>query len=251
MHASHAPTALSRRDALGAALGSAALFALAGPARAAQPRQPGTPDPLGWDEARGEYTLPDLPYPPEALEPHIDAQTMRIHHTKHHAGYVNGLNKAAAALEQARDASDASLIQHWQRQLAFHAGGHINHTLFWTAMAPSDRAGQPEGALLQAIERDFGTLRKFEWHFKAAAAAVEGSGWGWLAWEPMSRRLIIAQMESQQKLLVPGAIPLLGVDVWEHAYYLRYQNDRGAYLDAFWKVVNWPEVARRFEAASA
>jgi Fe-Mn family superoxide dismutase len=142
--------------------------------------------------------------------------------------------------------------QHWSRQLAFHGSGHVNHTLFWLNMAsPSAGGGAfPDGALSERINRDFGSFAQFAAHFKAAAGSVEGSGWAWLAWEPVARRLIIMQMENQQHADMTGAVPLLGIDVWEHAYYLRYQNRRSAYVDAFMNVVNWGFVAERFEAAS-
>lgn len=207
-----------------------------------------------WDDAKGEYVLPPLPYAYEALEPHIDAETMRIHHDRHHAGYVRGANVALARLAEIRDgAGDASLIQHWERQLAFHASGHINHAIFWATMAPagSGGGGRPGGVLGRAIERDFGSYDKFEAHFKAAAASVEGNGWGWLVFEPVSRRLRVTQTMNQQNDGIQGAVPLLGVDVWEHAYYLRYQNRRGDYISAFMNVVNWPAVAAMFDTEIA
>jgi superoxide dismutase, Fe-Mn family len=207
----------------------------------------------GWNPAKAEYELTPLPYAYDALEPHIDAQTMEIHHSRHHAGYVNGLNNALRQLETARENSEASLVQHWQRQLSFHAGGHFNHALFWTGMAPAGKGGGGEasGTLKQAIQRDFGSYENFVWQFKQAANSVEASGWAWLIYEPTAGRLMISQMENQQKLLVPGGIPLLGIDVWEHAYYLRYQNRRAAYVDAFMQVIAWDEIQKRFDAASA
>ncbi len=240
---------LTRREAIGAmgALG-AGTVAMGGLGRMGLSRER-----LGWDESAGEYTLPDLPYAYDALEPHIDAQTMRIHHDKHHAGYVRGLNGALSKLADLRSqGGDQATLQHWERQLSFHGGGHINHTLFWLGMAPpgAGGGGRPEGPLAEAIDRDFGSFDKFAWQFKAAAASVEGSGWGWLAWETLGQRLVVIQMENQQKLLFGGLVPLLGVDVWEHAYYLKYQNRRGDYLDAFMNVVSWGVIARRFRAAA-
>ncbi|MDF1868934.1 MAG: superoxide dismutase [Phycisphaerales bacterium] len=206
---------------------------------------------LGFDEKTKEYTLPDLPYDYDALAPHIDVITMTIHHTKHHAGYVKGLNNALQKLESIRNGADASTLQHWQRQLSFHAGGHINHSLFWTGMAPSNNGGggTPSGTLAKAIERDFGSFDSFSSQFKNAAKSVEGSGWGWLIYEPMSNRLLITQMQNQQDMMFAGAIPLLGVDVWEHAYYLTYQNRRADYIAEFMKVINWKEIQRRYDAA--
>ncbi|HBS28149.1 MAG TPA: superoxide dismutase [Phycisphaerales bacterium] len=205
---------------------------------------------LGWDEAKGEYTLPPLPYAPEALEPHLDAQTMQIHHGKHHASYVTGLNKALAELAKVRSgAGDASLIKHWSRELAFHGGGHINHALFWVTMAPPSQGGggEPGGALAGAIARDFGSFEGFRKHFSAAAGAVEGSGWAWLVYDRVSQRLLVQQMEKQQNMLLTGAVPLVGVDVWEHAYYLRYQNRRADYVTAFFNVINWARVGSMYE----
>lgn len=212
---------------------------------------------LGFNTTTGEYQLPDLPYAYDALRPHIDVITMTIHHTKHHAGYVKGLNNAINKLKAIREGNgDASTIQHWQRQLAFHAGGHINHALFWTGMSPDkDHGGQgggtPTGSLAKAINRDFGSFDQFAMQFKAASKSVEGSGWGWLVYEPIAKQLMITQMQNQQDMMFTGAIPLLGVDVWEHAYYLTYQNRRADYISAFMNIINWPEIQRRYEIATS
>jgi len=211
-----------------------------------------TANELGWDAASGEYTLPPLPYDFAALEPHIDAETMRIHHDRHHAGYVRGLNRAIERLEGIREGQvDAGLMKHWSSELAFHGAGHLNHTIFWRIMAPESAGGggRPTGALASAIDRDFGSFERFAAHFKAASGSVEGSGWGWLVLEPVSGRLRVIQVEKHQNHFISGSVLLMGVDVWEHAYYLRYQNRRGDYVSAFLNVVNWPEVSRRYEAA--
>ncbi len=237
---------ISRRRAIGALAGGAGALSMGGVALSREA--------LGWSEDEGLYTLPPLPYPPNALEPHIDEQTMLVHHGKHHAGYVRGLNKALEMLHQIRTGQgDRATLQHWQRQLSFHAGGHINHTLFWNGMAPPDHGGggRPTGALATQIERDFASFDKMAWQFRAASASVEGSGWGWLVWEPLGHRLMILQMQNQQQMMFAGAVPLLGVDVWEHAYYLRYQNRRKDYLDAYMNIINWSEIGRRFDAARA
>jgi Fe-Mn family superoxide dismutase len=247
--------AFSRRDAL-TTLGAVAAAAAASGVSFAQGAAGGVSGSggglsLGWDAAKGQYTLPELPYAPDALEPHIDAETMKIHHSKHHAAYVAGANKALAELAKIRSGEgDAALIKHWSRELSFHSGGHINHTIFWLTMAPAGQGGggKPEGALASAIDRDFGSFDGFSKHFQAAAGAVEGSGWAWLAHEPMSGRLVVLQMEKQQDLAMVGVRPLLGVDVWEHAYYLRYQNRRGDYVKAFMNVINWGMVGRLFGA---
>lgn len=246
--------ALSRRGALGA-LGA---MALAGPALAQYGQRGGakTPDPrsLMWDDAKGEYTLPPLPYDYDALEPHIDTETMRIHHDRHHAGYVRGANAALTELAKIRTGDgDAGLIKHWERSLAFNTSGHINHSIFWHTMAPPDAGGggRPTGALARAIDRDFGSWDKFVTHFQAAAGSVEGSGWGWLLLDPFSKRLRIVQTMNQQNENIRGGVSLMGVDVWEHAYYLRYQNRRGDYVKAFMNVINWSAVGALYDAAMA
>tara|TARA_R110002073_G_scaffold239285_1_gene400867 strand:+ start:436782 stop:437537 length:756 start_codon:yes stop_codon:yes gene_type:complete len=211
-----------------------------------------TQEDLGWDDATSKYTLPDLPYAYDALNTVIDEQTMRIHHDMHHAGYVKGLNNALSKLNLIRwDQGDDSLIQHWQRQLSFHMGGHINHTLYWSGMQSefSGGGGQPDGNLAHMIKNSFGSFGKFAKQFKLAATKVEGSGWAWLVYEPLSKQLMVTQMQNQQDMMFTGAIPLLGVDVWEHAYYLKYQNKRANYIDGFMRVINWTEVSKRFERA--
>ncbi|MEM0983239.1 MAG: superoxide dismutase [Planctomycetota bacterium] len=208
----------------------------------------------GYDATTGEYSLPELPYAYDALEPHLDAQTMEIHHSKHHAGYVRGLNRALTKLREIREGGgDVGLIKHWSRELAFNGSGHVNHTLFFLGMKPPSQGGGgfPKGELASRIDRDFGGFAMFAAHFKAAAGAVEGSGWGWLCWEPVGGKLIVLQGEKQQNLNLTGVVPLLGVDVWEHAYYLNYQNRRGEYLDAFMRVIDWDTIGQRFAAATS
>lgn len=201
----------------------------------------------GYDHEKGEYTLPPLPYAYNALEPHIDEQTMRLHHSRHHQGYVNGLNNALKQLADARASGDFALVQHWSRQVSFHGGGHMLHTIFWQNMAQpaNGGGGEPQGELAAMINRDFGSFDAMKAHFSAASAAVEGSGWGIMGYEPVGRKLLIFQGENQQKLTVWGIIPVLVLDVWEHAYYLRYQNNRGQYVQNWWNLVNWSDVARR------
>ncbi len=196
-----------------------------------------------------EHQLPPLPYAYDALEPVISAEIMTLHHDKHHAGYVRGLNAAEAALAQARAAGDYAMVQHWSRQAAFNGGGHYLHAMFWKMMAPPNNGGggEPTGALADKINEDFGNFGNFKAHFSAAAKGVEGSGWGLLHYRPDDDRLLVLQAENQQKLSPWGTTPILGIDVWEHAYYLDYKNDRGAYVDAWWNVVNWNEVAANLE----
>jgi Fe-Mn family superoxide dismutase len=194
------------------------------------------------------HELPPLPYAYNALEPHIDEQTMKLHHDIHHKAYVDGLNNAEAKLADARKTGDLGLTKHWSRELAFHGAGHFLHTIFWNNMGPN-AGGEPSGALADKIKSDFGDFASFKKHFSAAAAQVEGSGWAILAYEPELKHLTILQSEKHQNLSQHVSVPLLCLDVWEHAYYLRYQNKRPAYIEAWWNVVNWADVSKRLEAA--
>ncbi|MBD2848361.1 superoxide dismutase [Paenibacillus sp. IB182496] len=196
----------------------------------------------------GGHTLPPLRYNYNALEPYIDAQTMRIHHDVHHQSYVDGLNKAELALQEARQSGDFALVKHWERELAFNGAGHYLHTLFWNVMSPKG-GGEPSGPLAEQLARDFGSAEAFRQQFSAAAEKVEGGGWAILVWSPRSRRLEILQAEKHQNLSQWDAVPLLALDVWEHAYYLKHQNKRAAYIDNWWNVVNWPYVNERYLAA--
>ncbi|MBZ0273371.1 superoxide dismutase [bacterium] len=201
--------------------------------------------------ADGKHELPPLPYAYDALEPHIDAKTMQLHHDIHHKGYVDGLNEAEQALAKARDAGDAGAIGKAELALAFHGSGHANHTTFWNNMKPADaKKGAPEGALANAIARDFGSLDKMKTHLTAAAGKVEGNGWGMLAYHPLFRKLYVLSVHNHQNTSVVGAIPILVVDVWEHAYYLKYQNKRGDYIKAWWNVVDFADVEARYAAAA-
>lgn len=199
-----------------------------------------------------EFTLPKLAYAYDALEPHLDKETMELHHSKHHAAYVAGLNNAMKKLAEARAAGDFGLVKHWSRELAFHGSGHALHVIFWNNMAPK-AGGAPTGAIADAINADFGSFENFKKHFTAAANAVEGSGWAILGYyhdsANDSRQLVIVQAEKHQDLTVQGIVPLLVLDVWEHAYYLRYQNRRADYVNAWWNVVNWADVAARYQKA--
>lgn len=194
-----------------------------------------------------EYKLPTLPYAYNALEPYIDEATMRLHHDKHHAAYVAGLNSALKRLEEARAKGDFSAVQALSKLVAFHGSGHTMHALFWEVMCPKEKSVEPKsGALFDAISRDFGSMEAFKKQFSEAAKAVEGSGWAVLAYEPLGKRLLVLQAENHQKLTVQGSFPLLALDVWEHAYYLKYQNRRADYVDAWWNIVNWAEVEEKF-----
>jgi superoxide dismutase, Fe-Mn family len=216
-----------------------------------QPR-PLTAEELGWDQEANQYVLPSLPYAHNALEPHIDEETMQLHHGQHHNAYVGNLNRALRRLWEIREGrGDAALTQHWLRQVSFNGSGHFNHSLFWQIMAPPDKGGggQPGNELAEAIRSDFGSFAKFSEQFQQAARSVEGGGWAWLALDAISARLLIVQMESQQHSVLNGMVPLMGVDVWEHAYYLHYQNRRSEYVEAFMNVVNWPRVEESFALA--
>ena len=197
----------------------------------------------------GNHSLPLLPYPYNALEPYISKEIMELHHDKHHRSYVEGLNKAEKMLEKSRRTNDYSLVKHWSRELAFHGSGHYLHTIFWNNMKPMG-GGKPTGKLLAAIESYFGNFEAFKKQFTEAANQVEGSGWAVLVWSARSRHLEILQSEKHMNLTQWDTIPLLVLDVWEHAYYLQYKNNRADYIKNWWKVVNWKDVENRFDKAS-
>ncbi len=194
------------------------------------------------------YTLPDLPYDYSALEPHISGQIMELHHDKHHATYVAGANTAIEKLEAARDAGDLGAINLFEKNLAFNLGGHTNHSIFWTNMTP-DGQGRPEGELASAIDEYFGSFEKFQAQFTAAATGLQGSGWAVLAYDTISQRLVTFQLTDQQGNVPVATVPLLMLDMWEHAFYLQYKNVKADYVKAWWNVANWANVATRFETA--
>ena len=201
------------------------------------------------------YSLPELPYAVDALEPHIDARTMEIHHTKHHQAYINNVNKALEAhadlaAKTVEDlVSDLGAVPEGIRTaVRNNGGGHANHSLFWTVMSPSG-GGEPSGELASAIASACGSFDDFKGKFAAAAATRFGSGWAWLSVD--GGNLVVESTPNQDTPLSEGRTPILGLDVWEHAYYLNYQNRRPDYVAAFWNVVNWDEVARRFADASS
>jgi superoxide dismutase, Fe-Mn family len=193
-----------------------------------------------------EAKLPELPYAYDALGPYYDKETLEIHHTKHHAGYVKGFNNALAKIKEARDTGDLSLIKHWERELAFHGAGHLLHSQFWKNMRPGKDDNKPDGEILSLIEKNFGSFDAFEKQFKAATAAVEGSGWGMLAKCPHGSLRIFA-VENHQKSVPAGMKPILICDVWEHAYYLKYQNKRAEWIENFMKLINWDDVQARYK----
>jgi len=195
------------------------------------------------------YTLPDLPYDYSALEPHISGEIMQLHHDKHHAVYVKGANTALDQMQSARDAGDFSNLSKLQQDLSFHYSGHVNHSVFWPNMSP-DGGDKPDGELAAAIERDFGSFDGFQAHFTAAAVQVQGNGWAALEYDEAGSRLLIGMFNDHQVRQFSGTVPLLLLDVWEHAFYLQYRNVKPDYVKAWWNVVNWANVAERYAAAA-
>lgn len=196
----------------------------------------------------GRHRLPPLPYSYHALEPVISAKTLRIHHNSHHLAYVEGLNKAELKLVEARRMRNFILVKHWEREIAFNGSGHILHSIYWTVMAPPIVRGPGYNTGLE-IEKYFGSFAAFKEQFSQAAIQTEASGWGLLCWVPSWGRLEILTAEKHQNLTQWGAIPVLVIDVWEHAYYLDYQNRRADYVRAWWQLVNWNEVGKRLQLA--
>jgi Fe-Mn family superoxide dismutase len=190
------------------------------------------------------YTLPDLPYDYGALEPHLSGAILELHHGKHHASYVKGANETLDKLEQARAKDDFAQINQLEKNLAFHVSGHVLHSLLWKNMTP-EGGGEPSGELERALSGRFGSVDACRKQMTAAAAAIQGSGWAALAWEPYGRRLVIEQVYDHQGNVGNGSLPILVIDMWEHAYYLQYKNRKAEWLGAFWKIVNWDDVARR------
>lgn len=193
--------------------------------------------------------LPVLPYAYDALEPWYDKETVTLHHDKHHAGYVAGLNAAMEKLVAARAEGNMAAVKALSKEIAFHGSGHLLHSIFWTNMKPGG-GGEPAGALLDQITNDFGSFPAFKQQFLAASNTVEGSGWGILGWHPVLKSLIVVQAEIHQNLTIQGIVPLLVCDVWEHAYYLKYKNARPEWTKTFFEhLINWDNVASRLATA--
>nr|XP_042907105.1 superoxide dismutase [Mn], mitochondrial [Parasteatoda tepidariorum] len=200
------------------------------------------------NQALSKHTLPDLAYDYGALEPTISAEIMQLHHSKHHATYVNNLNIAEEKLAEAVAKGDVSTAIALGPALKFNGGGHLNHSIFWNNLSPS--GGEPQGELLSAIKSDFNNLENLQTLLSAAAVSVQGSGWAWLGFNPTSKKLQIATCPNQDPLqATTGLIPLFGIDVWEHAYYLQYKNVRPDYVKAIWKVANWKDISDRYSKA--
>ncbi|MDQ1272881.1 MAG: superoxide dismutase, Fe-Mn family [Planctomycetota bacterium] len=219
----------------------------------------GPPDIMNQQQGKGnssmksqgitKHVLPSLPYDYNELEPYYDEETLRLHHDKHHAAYVNGLNEAEEKLAEARRTGNYALIRYLEQGLAFNGSGHILHSIFWTNMAPNLTGTEriPKGQLADQIKQDFGSFDIFKKQFSEAAIKVEGNGWTILGWVPEFNKLVVLQAENHQKLTLWGAVPLLVLDVWEHAYYLKFQNRRSEWVENWWNIVNWDNVANRFE----
>jgi len=194
------------------------------------------------------YTLPDLDYDYGALAPHISPEIMELHHSKHHAAYVAGANTALDKLAEAREKGDFATVPKLEKDLAFHLGGHINHSVFWKNMSP-DGGGEPGGDVAAAIDEFFGSFAGFQGQFEAAANSLQGSGWALLVWDPLGQRLNINQLYDQQSNVPVGQLPVLQLDMWEHAFYLQYKNVKADYVKAWWNVVNWADVSQRLARA--
>lgn len=200
---------------------------------------------------KSKHSLPDLPYDYNALEPVISAEIMTLHHSKHHQTYVNNYNLAEDKIADAVDKGNASALVALQGAIKFNGGGHINHSIFWKNLCPAHQSGEPSAELMAAIETDFGSLDNLKEKLSASTVAVQGSGWGWLGYNKDAKRLQIATCANQDPLeATTGLVPLFGIDVWEHAYYLQYKNVRPDYVKAIWEIANWSDISLRFANAS-
>jgi Fe-Mn family superoxide dismutase len=233
-------TPLTRRDLLRTSLGAGAAL-LSAPSIC-----------LAAEEKATTHTLPKLPYAYDALEPHIDAQTMEIHHSRHHKGYVDNLNKALAGTDLAGKSVEEILVnldavpEKVRTAVRNNGGGHYNHTLFWQMMSP--KGGMPKGPLTEAITAAFRDVETMLKQLKEAALRRFGSGWAWVAVQPGGKLAISSSPNQDNPIMSKSGVAILGIDVWEHAYYLKYQNKRGDYVDAFFKVINWDFVSERYAA---
>ncbi|WP_082176990.1 superoxide dismutase [Arsenicicoccus sp. oral taxon 190] len=195
------------------------------------------------------YLLPDLPYDYSALEPYISGEIMELHHDKHHATYVKGINTTVEQLAEAREQGSFGSLSTLEKNLAFHLGGHVNHSVFWANMSP-DGGDKPTGALAGRIDQDFGSFAAFRAHFEAVALGVQGSGWSVLAWDMVAGRCYVIQHFDHQGNLPMCMVPLLTLDMWEHAYYLQYKNDKATFVKQWWNIVSWADVQDRYAKVS-
>lgn len=198
----------------------------------------------------GEYTLPDMPYDYAALEPAITGEILELHHSKHHAAYVKGANDTLERLAEARDKGEFGGLVGLEKTFAFNLSGHVLHSIFWQNLSP-DGGDRPDGELSAAIDEHFGSFEAFQKQLTTATAGVQGSGWGILAWEPLSRRLVIEQVYDHHGNVGMNTTPLLVFDAWEHAYYLQYRNVRPDYVEKLWSLVNWTDVTQRFSTVTS
>ena len=196
------------------------------------------------------YTLPPLSYEYGALEPYLSAKILELHHDRHHATYVKGLNTSIEQLAEARDNGDFGAIVGLEKTFAFNLGGHVLHSMYWTNLSPSG-GGEPAGTIADTIADSFGDFARFRKQFTAATVSVQGSGWGLLSFEPIARRLVIEQLYDHQGNTSPTTVPVLAIDAWEHAYYAQYFNDRAGYVEAVWNVIDWRDVQARYDRASS
>lgn len=194
------------------------------------------------------YLLPDLAWDYGALEPHLSGKIMELHHDRHHRKYVEGANEASEKLQEARQRGEFAQIGALERQLAFHVSGHVLHSIFWQNLSPHG-GGLPDGDLQHDLNRDFGSFDSFKAQLVRSAGSIMGSGWAALVFDPISRRLVVAQIHDHQSDTLQAAVPLLVLDAWEHAYYLQYQTDKQSYFDAMWNLWSWSDVAQRYELA--
>jgi Fe-Mn family superoxide dismutase len=202
------------------------------------------------EQVKTSYQLPELPYDFNALEPVISAEIMQLHYQKHHQGYVTNLNAALEKYHEAESRNDVAQMIALQAAVKFNGGGHINHSIFWTILnSPSKSGGGPKGDLAKMIERDFGSFDTFKEKFNTATIAIQGSGWGWLGYSKANKKLEIATCSNQDPLSAKNLVPIIGVDVWEHAYYLQYKNVRADYVKAIWQIFYWKAIEERFSKA--
>lgn len=195
------------------------------------------------------YTLPDLPYETSELEPHVSAEALELHHQKHHRAYVNGANSDLDEMSRARKSGDFSSLNQLQKSLAFHLSGHVLHSIFWRVMSPSG-GGRPTGYLLDEIDKAFGGFDPMKDQLSQCALGIQGSGWASLAWEPIGQQLVIEQVYDHQGNIGNATIPILVLDMWEHAYYLQYRNEKSKWVEAFFEIVNWVDAQHRLRGAS-
>ena len=204
--------------------------------------------PLSKESIMTEYSLPDLAYDQGALEPHLSARIVELHHGKHHQAYVDGANETVEKIATARESGDFSSIVGLEKTLAFHVSGHVLHSLYWENLSP-DGGGEPTGEFAEAIDEHFGSFLFFKAQMTQATTSVQGSGWSALSWEPLGKRLLVEQIYDHHANTLQGATPLFVIDAWEHAYYLQYENRRPDYVNSIWNVINWADISQRFQRA--